>query len=477
MSSASNSHNHTEHYTDMWTFPSAEQMTWDVAGKTYAMPSFFKLALLISGALAVLGIIGFILRAATSGFGNHAPWGYYMAIFSFIFLVSSSAPLAVIAFRITKNHWYRPMARVSGLFAVLGVLNVLMFIPLMMALPPIQNPAAGEAIAGELEIRRTIWIQVPIGAPHWWDMLGIISLAVASLAILWLSSVPDMAEARLSSTGWRRKVYTLLAGHWYGTKRQWVLQKGNLAIMGAFYFMMLIFVHFLIVSDYGMSMIPGWKDSILPPLYTVLGLQTALGLILIILFILRRWGGYRQYIGISPSWSASKVLLGLTLLWVYHLFAFFITYWYGRLEVEQNIIYYLLLGTYAGIFWPNVIFTFFAPFFLLIWNPVRRSDWGPALAGVLIVIGCLLFNIRTFVAAFNAGNVYSLSLAEIPPPAFPDIWDIFIVIGGLGLAAFIYLLATKVIPVLSIWEIKEATKYQSRQLFMRTRSLVLAKPE
>jgi molybdopterin-containing oxidoreductase family membrane subunit len=369
------------------------------------------------------------------------------------------------------------MARVSGLFAALGVLNVLMFIPLMMALPPIQNPEFGQGLPGELDIRRTIWIQVPIGAPHWWDLLGIISLAVASLAILWLSSVPDMAEARLSSTGWRRKVYSLLAGHWYGTKRQWAYQKAHLAIMGALYFMMLIFVHFLIVSDYGMSMIPGWKDSILPPLYSVLGMQSALGLILIILFILRRWCGYRQYIGVSPFWSASKVLLGLTLLWVYHLFSFFITYWYGRLEVEQNIISYLLLDTYAGIFWPNVIFTFFAPFFLLIWNPVRRSDWGPALAGVLILIGCLLFNIRTFVAAFNAGNVYTLSLAELPPSVFPDIWDIFIVIGGLGLAALIYLLATKIFPVLSLWEIKEATKYQSQGPFMRIRSLVLAKPE
>ena len=37
--------------------------------------------------------------------------------------------------------------------------------------------------------------------------------------------------------------------------------------------------------------------------------------------------------GQAPFWAASKVLLGLTLLHTYHLFAFFITYWYGRLEV------------------------------------------------------------------------------------------------------------------------------------------------
>jgi molybdopterin-containing oxidoreductase family membrane subunit len=320
-------------------------------------------------------------------------------------------------------------------------------------------------------------MQVPIGAPHWWDFLGLVALAVTSLAILWVSAVPDMAEARASSTGWRRLKYSLLAGHWYGTKKQWIHQKASLAILGAFYFMMLIFVQFLIVSDYAMSLIPGWKDSILPPLYTVTGLQSALSLVLVIAFILRRWGGYREYIGISPFWSASKVQLGLTLLWTYHLFAFFITYWYGRLEVEQNIIRYQIFDSYTGIFWANVFLIFFIPFFMLIWNPLRKSDWGPSLAGLSILAGNLMFSIRIFVGAFKAGDIYALGLSRVPPPVFPDIWDIFIVLGGLGLLAFVYLLAAKVVPILAIWEVKEGALYQRRGKFFRGEYLVLAKPE
>jgi molybdopterin-containing oxidoreductase family membrane subunit len=268
-----------------------------------------------------------------------------------------------------------------------------------------------------------------------------------------------------------------LASHWYGTKRQWIHQKASLAILGAFYFMMLIFVQFLIVSDYAMSLIPGWKDSILPPLYTVTGFQSALSLVLVIAFILRRWGGYREYIGISPFWSASKIQLGLTLLWTYHLFAFFLTFWYGRLEVEQNIIKYLIFESYTGVFWANVFLIFFIPFFMLIWNPLRKSDWGPALAGLLILAGNLMFNIRVFVGAFNAGDIYDLGLSRVPPPVFPDIWDIFIVLGGLGLVVFVYLLASKVIPILSVWEVKEGALYQRKGRLFRGEYLVLAKPE
>jgi molybdopterin-containing oxidoreductase family membrane subunit len=278
-------HHAEGHYPGMWVFPQASETTRDVAAKTNAMPKPLVYGLVVSGILLVLGIVGFVIRAATSGFDDHAPWGYYAATFSFVFMITSTAPLAAVAFRITKSHWRRPLTRVSELFGLLGIFNVLMFIPLMMVLPPINNPDAG---SHELELRRTLWFEVPIGAPHWWDMLGIIGLALAGLVILWVSMTPDLAEARLTATGFRRSVYRLLSGHWHGTKRQWTYQKAWLAMLGAFYFMLLIFMHFTISTDYAMSMIAGWKDSIFPVVYSLTGFQSSLGLMLVILFILRR---------------------------------------------------------------------------------------------------------------------------------------------------------------------------------------------
>ena len=467
---AANEHNHN----GMWVFPEAEKVTRDVADKTSAMPPRFSIALLVAGVLFAWGIIGFVERAVDDGFGDHAPWGYYAAIFSFLFMVTGAAPLAAVAFRITKSHWRRPLSRVSELFSVVGILTSLMLIPLLVVLPPIKNPGSG---AEELEIRRTLWFEAPIGAPLVWDILGVAFLAVTGLAILWLSAVPDMAECRLTATGFRRKFYNLLAGRWYGTKRQWVTQKAGLAILGAFYFMLLIFVQFVISTDYAMSLVPGWKDSILPPLYTVTSFQSGLGLILVVLFILRRWGGYEGYIGVSTFWSASKLLLAFTLLWAYHTFAFFITYWFGRMEVEQNIIKYFYIQSYGGAFAANFFFTFVVPFLVLLWNPVRKTAWGPALAGLAALAGALLFNLKTFVGAFNAGDIYAIGLGSVPATAWPDVWDVFIVIGGLGAAAFIYLVATRFIPVLSVWETKEGAKYQRMDTLIRGRYLVLAKPE
>ena len=462
------------HHAGMWVFPRSEAVTAEVTGRTFALSGGYKLALAVAFVLAALGVVGFVLRATADGFGSPGPWGYYAGAFSFVFMVTGAAPLAAVAFRFTKSHWRRPLSRISEMFALLGVVNVILFIPLMLALPPILNP---NQQGHDLEVRRTLWFEVPIGAPYWWDFLCFVGLAVCSLAILWLSARPDMAQARHTATGFRRALYGLLAGGWYGTKKQWNGQKAGLALLGAWYFMFLIFVQFIFVTQYAMSMVPGWKDSVLPPMYTVMSFQTALALILIVLFIMRRWGGYEGYIGKSPFWSASKILLGLTLLWTYHLFAFFITYWYGRLEFEQNIIRYVFVQPYLPLFLANMLFSFLTPFLMLIWNPLRRSDWGPTLAGCSALLGSLLFNLRTFGAAFNTGEHYEFALSRVPAAVWPDLWDICIIIGALGLVALVYLIAAKLLPLMSIWEIKEGAKYQKMDTLMKGEYLVLAKPE
>ena len=167
----------------------------------------------------------------------------------------------------------------------------------------------------------------------------------------------------------------------------------------------------------------------------------------------------------------------MTLLWCYHTFAFFITYWFGRLEVEQNIIKYFFIQSYGGLFGANFFFSFVMPLGILLWNPVRKTAWGPALAGLAALSGAFLYNMRVFVGAFNAGDIYSVGLSFVPDTAWPDVWDVFIVIGALGAVAFLYLAATKFIPILSVWEVKEGTMYQRMDTLIRGEYLVLAKPE
>ena len=480
------SHEYGHFGPEMWVIPEASGLVAEVAEKQRATPTLFRAALIIAAILAALGVVGFVMRAVTSGFDDHRAWGFYVAAFAFVFTLTASAPLAACAFRFTKSHWRRPLSRIAEVFSLVSLVNILLFIPALIALPEIGVMTE----SGEQMVRRSIWFQ-ELTNPSGWLMAGMIGLSLCSVAILWLAAMPDMAQSRHLATGFRASLYGRLAGGWYGTKRQWQVQKGGLAILGALYFMMVVFVQFLIVSDFAMAMIPGWKDSILPPFYTVISFQGGLAMILLVAYMMRRWGGYREIIGQAPFWAASKVLLGLTLLHTYHLFAFFITYWYGRLEVEMAILNYLMFDSYAGIFWAQLFFTFFIPFPILVSNHARREGWGAPLAAIFIVIGLMLWHIRIFAAAFAAApavegglyylpsDAFSFPALPLPPPdaMYPDLWDIFMILGGVGIVALLFRAGMMILPPLSLWEMKEGAMYQKIDTLIRGRYLVLAKPE
>jgi len=102
----------------MWVFPQADQITAQVMERTTRRCKPYTIALVVAALLAALGVVGFLLRVAADGLDNYNAWGYYMAAFSFVFMVTSGAPLATAAFRFTKSHWRRPLSRVAELFAV-----------------------------------------------------------------------------------------------------------------------------------------------------------------------------------------------------------------------------------------------------------------------------------------------------------------------------------------------------------------------
>ena len=480
------SHEYGHFGPEMWVIPERSELVSGVVQRQQEGSSLLRWVFIVGGILTILGIVGFVLKLVTVGFSDHNDWGFYVAAFAFVFTLSASAPLAACAFRFTKSHWRRPLTRIAEVFSVVSIVNILLFIPALIALPEIGVMTE----SGEEMVRRSIWFQ-ELSNPSGWLMASMIGLVFCSLSILWLSAMPDMAQSRSMVTGFRASLYARLSGNWYGTKRQWQIQKGGLAILGGLYFMLVVFVQFLIVSDFAMAMIPGWKDSILPPFYTVISFQGGLAAILLTAYALRRWGGYREYMGQAPFWAASKVLLGLTLLHTYHLFAFFITYWYGRLEVEQAILNYLMFKSYIGIFWAQLFFTFFIPFPILVSNHARREGWGAPLAAVFILIGLMLFHIRIFAAAFAAApadlhglyylpsDAFSFPALLLPPPGatFPDLWDIFIILGGVGIVLFLLRVGLMILPPLCLWEMKEGSMYQRVDTLIRGRYLVLAKPE
>lgn len=429
---------------------------------------FWLLVAALTG-LCILGVIGFIIRLG-NGLDDRLPWGYYGAVFMFLLIAAGGAPIVSIGFRLVRNHWRRPLARAAELYGVVGPFLLLMFIPLLLLLPSAEG-------------RRTIWFKSawregwPIGAPHAWDLVALIGLAVIGLVLVWVAALPDLALVRDQGKGWRQRWARRLTFQWRGTVGQWRVHKAALGVVGALYFMFLVFVVTLLSTEYGISFVPGWKDAIFPPTQAVLALHSGLALTVVTMFLLRKYGGFKEYLGLDQFWSIAKILLALSLLWAYFWWSGFITFWYGRTATEQNLLRLFMTGPYAIPFAISFLCSFVFPMLTLIPNQVRKSILGPTLVSVFILVGNLLYQLRIYVASFSTESLEGVELEHVPAAHLPGVPDVLIMVGALAGVALLFLLATRLVPVLSIWEVNEGVMLRVKGTFMGKEVAVLAKPD
>jgi len=105
----------------------ASEITQDLVAKNPGFTSGSKKVLLVLSVLFLIGVITFVLRAIDVGFEDRSQWGYYAAVFAFLFTACSSAPMLALVPRLTKASWGKPMHRAAELFAVVGLFNFIIF--------------------------------------------------------------------------------------------------------------------------------------------------------------------------------------------------------------------------------------------------------------------------------------------------------------------------------------------------------------
>ena len=448
----------------------------DLLEKHQGSSGLFKGAVALFALLFILGVVGFILRVS-DGVSDKAIWGYYAAVFAFILTTAQAAPMVAIAPRIAKAHWRRPISRAAELWTAVGLFNLLLFIPLLWVLPSLEDK------------RRSLWFfgsGEPVNAfsPHIWATVALVALVITGLALLWVSSLPDLALVRDHSSGWRQRWAGRLAGRWSGTSRQWHVVYHRMGVLGAFYFMMLVFVHFLISVDFVMALVPGWIDALFPATHAANALQAGVATMLLTMFFLRQFGGYKEYITLDQMWGLGKLMFALSLLWFWFWFSSFIILWYGKKPNEQAALELLMVGPYLPAFYASFIMNFFVPFITMIWNPLRKSLWGPPLIATSVLVGTFFDRVRLYVSAYSIPGIgdpevpkHELTLEQVEgmSAVMPGLPDVLIVMGAISGSILVYLLATRILPAINIWEQKELLLYKVHKPFHRTEVMVLGK--
>jgi len=82
----------------------------------------------------------------------------------------------------------------------------------------------------------------------------------------------------------------------------------RIGMFGTFYFLMLIYVHFLYSTDFGMSMVPGWRDAIFPMYHAMGSIQAGIAVTILAAWIARKKLGLGDYLRLDQFWSLGRLL-------------------------------------------------------------------------------------------------------------------------------------------------------------------------
>jgi hypothetical protein len=417
----------------------------------------YWVAVLALAVLAAAGAVGLALLAA-SGPEPRAKWGYPAATLAFLLSTAGAAPLLAFASRLGRGYWGIPLRRVADLFALGGLVAAPLCILLLAQLP-------------EWRGRPSIWFDWP-GAPGLWDGVAIVSLALAGLALVYVSGLPDLAAAR----DVRRARWGWLALGWSGSLRRWDVVGVAVKALGALYALLFVYVNLLVSSDLAMSLVPHWQSAVIPPYHAISGFEGGIGTTIVALAVARRFGGLARYVTRDQFHAAAKLLLALALLYFYFTWCELLTYWYGRRPEEVWLLGLLMFRSYGGPVLLAFVLCCLAPFLLLLWNPIRGSIGGATAAAALVLIGLFFDRVRMYVAAWQVAGPVGQEPGELPSLLWPGLLDVLVMLGLPAAALLLYLLALRLVPAVSLWEYRQGRLLRVEREFVRARVAVIAKP-
>ncbi|HJY85365.1 MAG TPA: NrfD/PsrC family molybdoenzyme membrane anchor subunit [Candidatus Acidoferrales bacterium] len=431
----------------------AEQIYDDLVEPVFRTSPRFYVTAIALGALVAAALFawGYQMWAGIGVAGIRRPvfWAFYITNFVFWIGISHAGTLISAILRLANATWRRPITRSAEVITVFALMIGAMFPLIHLGRPWLAFwliPYPSE---------RGIWPN--FRSPLVWDFFAINTYLIGSSTFLLLPILPDFALARDRSTGLRRKVYNLLALGWRGTARQWRSLETAMHIMAISIIPVAVSVHTIVSWDFAMAPVPMWHSTIFGPYFVAGAIFSGIAALIIVMAVLRKVLDLEEYLEPIHFDHLGKLLLMMSLLWFYFLFAERLTTWYGNQTSEMAVFWETQRGAYAPLFWTMVLLNFVIPFLLLTIKRLRTIA-GTVVASLAVLVGMWIERFLIIVPSL-ARKYLPYSWGTYRPT-----WvEITITLGTFAAMGLLYTLFVKVAPIISVWEWKAGQHKQPAQ--------------
>ncbi len=409
----------------------------------------FKLTVAILGSIVLWAVFAYIYQLrngmGVTGLNRPVYWGVYICNFVFFIGISHAGTLISAILRMCNAEWRRPITRSAEVITVMvlffGVLNVVFDL-------------------GRPDRALNIVTSAQFSSPLLWDVTSITVYFLSSTTYLYLPLIPDIAilRDRFPKARW---FYGPLALGWSGTDKQKHRLEKLIGIMAIIVLPVAVSVHTVVSWVFAMTVQPLWHSTIFGPYFVVGAIFSGIAALIIAMALLRKAYKLENYLKQVHFDYLGRLLLVMTALWFYFTFAEHLTAYYGGEPAHMAVLMEKVTGRYAPMFWTMVVCCFIIPMALLTRSKTRNVK-GTVIASITITIGMWLERFTIVVPTLvNPRLPYQRGLYT---PSWVE-WSMLA--GCMAMFILMYVLFTKIFPIISIWEVKEGIEEGSDDTYDR----------
>jgi molybdopterin-containing oxidoreductase family membrane subunit len=207
-------------------------------------------------------------------------------------------------------------------------------------------------------------------------------------------------------------------------------------------------VHTIVSFDFSMAPVPMWHSTIFGPYFVAGAIFSGIAALIVAMAALRKFLRLEDYLHPVHFQNLGKLLLMMCLLWTYFIFNERLTVWYGNETSEREVLLVTQRGSFAPLYWTMIVCNFVIPFVILSLRRLRTIA-GCVTASVAVLVGMWLE--RFLIVVPSLGHKY---LPYTWGQYRPRPVEIMITIATFAAMMLLYTVFSKLVPIISIWELK-----------------------
>lgn len=427
---------------------SLKEVTDDICAPLEKMPPKEWMALFLTAkGLFVFYIISIAVIVATGmgllGVNHPIAWGTMIITFVFWVGIGHAGTLISAILFLFRQKWRNSVARTAEAMTVFAVMTAGIF-PLIHT----GRPWLDFWLFPYPNQRGPLWVN--FRSPLLWDVFAISTYATVSIVFWIVGLIPDLATVKdRAKNVWRYKIYGALSMGWRGTAKNWSHFEMVYLVLAGLSTPLVLSVHTIVSFDFAVSGLPGWHTTIFPPYFVAGAIFSGFAMVITLMSLIRiGYPKFKDYITIDTMEVMNKIIMMTGLMVGYAYGSEFFIAWYSGNDYERYVFMNRAMGPYAWSYWIMIFCNVVAP--QLFWvRKFRRSIPVMFVVSIFVNIGMWF---ERFVIVIT--SLHRDFLPSNWGQYAWSFWDTAILVGSFGMFFTIFLLYLRLLPAISIAEIK-----------------------